>query len=72
MLADKNIELDEVEVTTTGFYIYVPNCDTTYNNAIKYGCKSIFKPMDFPHGDRYGGVIDQEGISWWIVTYIEK
>ncbi len=55
-----------------GFYLYVGDCDKTYQKALDVGAESIMEPQDFPHGDRYGGVKDFNGNIWWIVTHVGK
>jgi len=39
---------------------------------LKKGGISISEPVDYPHGDRYGGVKDFAGNIWWIVTHKRK
>jgi len=70
MMGEPMTELPEVGLTKVGLYVYVEDCDSTYEKALKYGAESIMPPDNFPHGDRYGGVKDREGNSWWIVTHI--
>jgi PhnB protein len=53
-------------------YLYVDDCDRTYQKALEAGATSIMEPENFPHGDRYGGVKDCAGNKWWIVTHIGK
>lgn len=53
-------------------YLYVDECNLTYQRALKAGATSILEPENYPHGDRYGGVKDPVGNIWWIVTHIGK
>ncbi len=62
--------IEELGYTNVGFYIYVEDCDATYQKAIDLGGKSVMEPENFPHGDRYGGVKDFEGNTWWIVEHV--
>ncbi len=62
--------IDDIGTNTCGLYVYVDDCDARYQKAIELGATSVFAPMDFPHGDRYGGVQDFAGNVWWIVTHI--
>ena len=53
-------------------YIYVKDCDSFFDKAIRYGCESIFEPATMKHaGERYGGVKDKNGNVWWIATHVE-
>ncbi|MDH3246134.1 MAG: VOC family protein, partial [Saprospiraceae bacterium] len=52
----------------TTLYMYVDNCDETYQKALEHGGISVLEVCNFPHGDRYGGVQDPTGNIWWIVT----
>jgi uncharacterized glyoxalase superfamily protein PhnB len=52
------------------FYTYVTDCDKSYALALELGATSVLEPSDFPHGDRYGGVEDLAGNTWWLVTHV--
>ena len=52
-------------------YVYVEDCDKSYQKALDLGGVSVAEPRDFPHGDRYGGIRDGSGNIWWIVTHIK-
>lgn len=69
MLTEPTLEYPEVQPTTCGMYVYVKDCDNVYKRALKKGGTSISEPIDYPHGDRYGGVQDFAGNIWWIVTH---
>ncbi len=51
-------------------YLYVADCDESYQKALAAGAVSVLEPALYPHGDRYGGVRDFAGNIWWIVTHI--
>jgi PhnB protein len=53
------------------FYLYVPDCDLLYKQAMAAGATSIMEPADQFYGDRHGGVKDASGNSWWLATHIE-
>jgi len=53
------------------FYLYVPDVDAVYKQAIAAGGTSVREPADQFYGDRVGGVDDSQGNSWWIATHIE-
>jgi len=52
-------------------YLYVPDTDATYKNAIAAGAESLMVPSDQSYGDRNAGVKDQFGNTWWIATHVE-
>lgn len=62
--------IDEVGAMPASLYLYVENCDATYQKALEMGATSVLAPDDYPHGDRYGGVKDSTGNIWWIVTHL--
>jgi len=51
--------------------MYVPNCDATYEQALRSGGKSIAPVNDRPYGDREGGVEDAWGNQWFMATPIK-
>lgn len=53
------------------FYLYMPDVDTVYNNAIEAGATSLREPTNEYYGDRSCGVADGFGNQWWIATHIE-
>src|SRR5579872_1914677 len=55
----------------TMFYLYVPDCDAVYQQALRAGATSITEPVDQPYGDRSGGVKDAFGNQWYIATHIK-
>jgi PhnB protein len=52
-------------------YLYVPNVDVTYKQAVKVGGTSLMEPADQFYGDRSAGVKDSLGNCWYIGTHIE-
>jgi PhnB protein len=52
-------------------YLYVPNVDAAYQQALKAGATSVMEPADQFYGDRSGGVKDAAGTSWFFGTHIE-
>lgn len=54
-----------------GIYLYVPDTDATYRNAMAAGGISLMEPADQFYGDRNAGVQDPSGNQWWIATHIE-
>lgn len=53
------------------FYMYVPNVDALYHQAMSAGAKSINEPADQPYGDRNAGIEDPFGNQWFIATHIK-
>jgi PhnB protein len=51
-------------------YLYVPDADAVYQQAIEAGAKSLYPPADQHYGDRVGGVEDAWGNTWYIATYL--
>src|SRR5262249_37287398 len=49
-------------------YLYVPDCDAVYEQALRAGATSIHPPADQRYGDRSGGVTDEWGNQWYIAT----
>ena len=54
----------------TMFYVYVPDADATYQQALAAGATSLSAPADQPYGDRNGAVKDPFGNSWYVATYL--
>lgn len=68
MLAE---ESEMAKATPSTLYLYVPNVDSAYQQAVKAGGQSIMEPTDMFYGDRSGGVKDPSGNSWFIATHKE-
>jgi PhnB protein len=64
-------ESDIMKATPSALYVYVPDVDSTYRQAIKAGGKSTMEPADMFYGDRSGSVKDPSGNSWTIATHKE-
>lgn len=64
--------LPEFPAMPSTLYVYVDDCDKTYQKALELGGVSVAEPEDYPHGDRYGGIRDLSGNVWWIVTHIKS
>ncbi len=52
------------------FYVYVPDCDASYNRALQAGAKSIQPLANQPYGDRNAGVDDPFRNKWFVDTPI--
>ena len=62
-------ESDMAKATPSALYLYVPDVDSVYRQAVKAGGKTIMEPADMFYGDRSGGVKDSSGNSWFIATH---
>jgi PhnB protein len=49
-------------------YLYVPNVDALYAQALQAGAKSLSEPKDQFYGDRSAAVQDEWGNMWYIAT----
>jgi PhnB protein len=47
-------------------YLWVEDVDATYAEALRAGAESESEPEDKPYGHRNAGVIDGNGVTWWI------
>ena len=54
-----------------GIYLYVPDVDAVYRQAVAAGAASMMAPSDQFYGDRSAGVKDPFGNTWWIGTHKE-
>jgi uncharacterized glyoxalase superfamily protein PhnB len=52
-------------------YMYVPDCDAVYKQALAAGATSKMTPSDQFYGDRNAGVEDANGNQWWMATHVE-
>ena len=52
-------------------YVYVPDTDATYAQALKAGATSVQEPQDMFYGDRNALVTDPTGNTWCIATHQE-
>lgn len=49
-------------------HLYVPDVDAVYQRALAAGATTLQEPTDAEDGDRRGGVLCGNGISWWFGT----
>jgi uncharacterized glyoxalase superfamily protein PhnB len=52
--------------------LYVDNCETSYQKAIKAGGRSVTKPTMLAFGDKVGRIADPFGNIWWLQERIEE
>jgi uncharacterized glyoxalase superfamily protein PhnB len=51
---------------SAALYLWVEDVDATYARALAAGATSESQPEDKPYGHRNAGVVDPNGITWWI------
>ena len=64
--------MDNIDPMPATLYVYVPDCDQTYDVALMKGAIPVMAPENYPHGDRYGGIKDTNGNIYWVVTHLGK
>jgi PhnB protein len=64
-------ESEMAKATASSLYLYVPNVDSVYQQAVRAGGNSIMEPTDMFYGDRSGSVKDPSGNTWFIATHKE-
>jgi len=74
-VGDSMVEMGEAhgkyEPMPAMFYLYVPNVDAAYRQALAAGAKALHEPTDQPYGDRSSAVTDAFGNTWYIATHIK-
>jgi uncharacterized glyoxalase superfamily protein PhnB len=74
-VGDSVIEMGEshgkYERMPTMFYLYVPNVDDAYRQAVAAGATSFQEPADQFYGDRSAGVTDAFGNTWYLATHVK-
>jgi PhnB protein len=76
MIAQENPEWGSKGPSTlggspVGLFIYGPDVDAAYKQAIDAGAKSVMEPADQFWGDRYCKVEDPFGHDWALGTHVE-
>ena len=61
---------DKYQPMPAMFYMYVPDCDAVYRQALAAGGKALQEPADQPYGDRTSAVTDAMGNTWYIATHL--
>jgi PhnB protein len=54
------------KATKASLYLWVADVDGAYAKALKAGATSQSVPEDKPYGHRNAGIVDKNGITWWI------
>ncbi len=74
MMGDENPGMKCMSAETLGnspvsFFIYVPDADAAFRQAVAAGCTATMPVADMFWGDRAGSVRDPFGYSWMIATH---
>ena len=56
----------EWKALPAALYLWVPDVDAVYARALEAGAASQSAPEDKPYGHRNAGVVDRNGVTWWI------
>ncbi|MGD9905784.1 MAG: VOC family protein [Vicinamibacterales bacterium] len=57
---------DEWKPVGGALYLWIPDVDATYARALAAGATAQMPPGDKPYGHRNAGVVDANGVTWWI------
>ena len=63
---------DQWKALTAALYLWVDDVDATYARAVQSGATSQSAPEDKPYGHRNAGVVDRNGITWWIAAPVAR
>jgi PhnB protein len=66
------LEFGESLPQPAAFYLYVPDADAAYQQAVAAGATSLTPPADQRYGDRMGGVRDPWGNTWYIASNVAR
>lgn len=64
-----NREVMQTSDSGSSLYVYCPNVDEVYKNALEHGAVSLAEPEDAFWGDRYCQLRDLDGYIWSFATY---
>jgi len=53
---------------TGSIYVYVPDVDAVWADAMRAGMTPVAEPADKPYGERQAGFRDPMGNTWWVAT----
>jgi PhnB protein len=57
--------------TSASVFLYVPDIDSSFKQAVDAGAKADMAPADMFWGDRFGKLTDPFGHSWAMATHKE-
>jgi len=59
---------EQWKAIAAALYLWVKDVDATYAKALQAGGTSQSAPEDKPYGHRNAGVVDPNGVTWWIAA----
>ena len=76
MLGDESPSMGCLAPVTLGgpggsLYVYVPDVDAAFKQAVAAGAKALMPVTDMFYGDRLGQVEDPSGHRWGLATHVE-
>ena len=76
MLADESANTETkapqtLNGSTTGIFLYLPDVDASFKQALKAGAKETMALQDMFWGDRFGKLTDPFGHKWMLASHIE-
>ena len=75
IVGDSHVMLGEAggqwAATPAQLYLYVPDCDAVYRQALAAGATPVQEPKTQFYGDRHGCVKDAWGNLWWAASHVE-
>jgi uncharacterized glyoxalase superfamily protein PhnB len=75
-IGDSIVEMGEAhgkyQPMPTMFFVYVPDVDGSYQQAIGQGAVSLAGPADQDYGDRVASVSDPAGNVWYLATHLQE
>ncbi len=51
-------------------HVYVPDVDAVFERAMAAGASEVQAPVQKDDEDKRGGVLDANGVTWWIGTRV--
>lgn len=60
------------EASQAFLYVYVPDADETYRQALACAAQPLEPPLDTPYGDRRATIKDPWGNTWQIATRMRR
>jgi PhnB protein len=61
----------KLNASTVSVFLYLPDVDSTFKQALSAGAKTAQSLEDMFWGDRFGRLVDPFGHSWSLATHVE-
>jgi PhnB protein len=74
LIGDSVVMISDVmqqPATKSSIFLYVPDCDAVYSQAVAAGANAAMPLQDMFWGDRFGSVTDPFGNTWSVATHKE-